>query len=80
MGKKITNPIATVVIRTDGESKVRADYGVKSEGVGERRSIEFELLPETINDIHEETVAAINAHEGTTGEPEHGDPEPEELG
>ena len=78
MAKKITNPIATVVVHTDGEHTVRADYGVESEEVKERRSIEFELKPETITDIHEETIAAINAEEGTTGEPEpEEEPEPE---
>ena len=70
MPKKIKNPISCVVTETNGVHRVRADYGVKSQGVEERRSIEFDLKPETINDIHEETVAAINAEEGTTGDPE----------
>ncbi len=70
MPKKITNPISCVVTETNGEHRARADYGVDSEGVKQRRSIEFELLPTTIADIHEETVAAINAEEGTTGDPE----------
>ena len=70
MPKKIKNPIACVVTETDGVHKVRADYGVESEGCKERRSIEFELTPDTINDIHEQTTEAINTEEGTTGEPE----------
>lgn len=70
MPKKITNPISTVVTEIDGEHTVRADYGVVSDGVKERRSIEYTMTPQTITDIHEETVAAINAEEGTTGEPE----------
>ncbi len=69
MPKKITNPISCVVTETNGVHTVRADYGVESEGVHARRSIEIELLPTTIADIHEETIAAINAEEGTTGEP-----------
>ncbi len=70
MAKRITNPISTVVTEVDGVQKGRADYGVESEGIHARRSIQFDLSPETLNDIHEETVAAINAEEGTTGEPE----------
>ncbi len=69
MAKKIKNPISCVVTEVNGSHSVRADYGIESEGVHTRRSIEFELLPTTIADIHEETIAAINAHEDTTGEP-----------
>lgn len=78
MAKRITNPISCVVTEVNGEHSVRADYGVESEGVHARRSIEFELTAPTINDIHEQTVEAINAEEGTTGEPTpEGEPEPE---
>ncbi len=69
MPKRITNPISTVVTETNGVHKVLADYGIESDGVKERRSWEFDLKPETIIDIHEETVEAINDHEGTSGEP-----------
>ncbi len=68
MAKKIKNPISTVVTEKDGVVRGRADYGVESDGVQERRSIEFELKPQTINDVHEETMQAINAEEGTTGD------------
>ncbi|KKK66142.1 hypothetical protein LCGC14_2967060, partial [marine sediment metagenome] len=67
MAKKIKNPISVVVTENDGIHTVRADYGVESDGVHQRRSIDFELLPATINDVMEETIAAINDHEGTTG-------------
>ncbi len=78
MAKKITNPISCVVTEVDGEHRVRADYGVScDDGIKERRSIEITLLPTTLADIHEELVAAINAHEGTTGDPEPEQPEPE---
>lgn len=79
MPKKITNPISCVITEKNGVHRVRADYGIDSEGVKQRRSIEFELTPQTINDIHEQTVAAINAEEGTTGDPvpEHPEPEPQ---
>lgn len=66
MVKKIKNPIATVVTEANGGHSVRADYGVVSEGVEERRSMEITLTPGTINDIHEEVIAQIHAHEGTT--------------
>jgi len=69
MAKVITNPVSCVVTKRDGVSTCRADYGVASDEVHERRSIEFELQPTTIVDVNEETLAAINAHEGTTGEP-----------
>lgn len=80
MAKKITNPISCVVTETNGQHRVRGDYGVDSEGVKERRSLEFDLTPPTINDIHEQLVEAINAKEGTTGEPvPEVEPEPEPL-
>ena len=66
MAKKIKNPISVVVTENDGIHTVRADYGVTSEGVEERRSMEITLLPTTLNDIHEESIAQIHAHEGTT--------------
>jgi len=80
MAKIIRNPISCVVTETDGTHSCRADYGVESEEVKERRSIPreglvFTLTPQTINDIHEQTIAAINAAEGTTGEPEPDEPE-----
>ena len=78
MPKKIKNPIATVVTENDGEQRVRADYGVESQGVKERRSVEITLLPTTLTDIHEETIAAINTEEGTTGEPVPDEPEESE--
>ena len=69
MAKRITNPISAVVTEIDGVVRGRADYGVESEGIHARRSIEVTFLPNTLSDIHEEIVAAINAEEGTTGEP-----------
>ena len=70
MAKRITNPISAVVTEVDGVVTGRADYGVESDGVKERRSIEVTFLPTTLDDIREEMVAAINAEEGTIGEPE----------
>lgn len=82
MPKVIRNPISCVVTENDGEHRCRADYEVESEGIKQRRSIQFELEENTVNDIHEQTMAAINAEEGTTGdavpeEPEEPEPEPE---
>jgi len=68
MAKKITNPISCVVTEVNGVHTCRADYGVESDGVKERRSIVTELKPKTILDIHEETMEAINTEEGTTGD------------
>ncbi len=70
MPKKITNPISAVVTEVDGVVTGRADYGVESDGIKERRSMEVTFLPNTLNDIHEEMIEAINAEEGTTGEPQ----------
>ena len=75
MAKVIRNPISCVVTETDGEHRCRADYEVESDGVKQRRSIQFELQPGTISDIHEETMAAINAEEGTTGDAVPEEPE-----
>lgn len=66
MTKKITNPIATIVSDVNGAHHCRADYGVIAEGVKEKRSIEFALKLETVSDIHDETLEAIHAEEGTT--------------
>ncbi len=66
MAKKIKNPISVIVCAVCSPQKSRADYGVISEGVEERRSMEITLLPTTLNDIHEESIAQIHAHEGTT--------------
>ena len=67
MGKKIKNPISVIVTENDGVHRVRVDYGVVCDdhAIEERRSLEITLNPQTINDIHEETVAQIHAHEGT---------------
>ena len=69
MAKRITNPISAVVTERNGVVTGRADYGVESEGVHDRRSIEVTFNANTLNDIHEEMVEAINDEEGTTGEP-----------
>ena len=67
MPKKIKNPISYVITLTDGMYRVRADYGVVCEhDIEDRRSMEITLLPATLHDIHEETIAQIHAHEGTT--------------
>ena len=75
MPKKIKNPISYVITRVDGELRSRADYGVVSEGVEERRTIETTLLPTTLTDVDEESLAQIHALEGTT-EIETDEPEP----
>lgn len=76
MAKKIKNPISVVVTKDDDTFRCRADYGVVSEGVEERRSMEITLLPATLHDIDEEAIAQIHAHEGTS-EVVVEEPEPE---
>ena len=66
MVKKIKNPISYVIQREDGVLSCRADYGVTSEGVEERRSLVVTLLPTTLTDVDEEAIAQIHAEEGTT--------------
>lgn len=82
MGKQLKNPIAVVVTEVDGNHTVRADYGVISDGIVARRTMPITLSEQTINDIHEQTIAQIHAEEGTTDfyvEPEpEPEPEPEE--
>ncbi len=78
MPKKITNPISVVVTEIDGTHTVRADYGVVCEHeIKNRRSIPIILQPTTLNDIHEEAIAQIHAHEGTTELFVAPEPEPE---
>ena len=79
MPKKIKNPISIVVTERDGVHTVRADYAVVCDEheIENRRSMEITLLPATINDIHEEAIAQIHAHEGTTEIYVEPEPEPE---
>jgi len=67
MPKEIHNPISTVVTKVDGAQTVRADYGLGFSEYPEeapiRKSIQITLKPETLADIDEETMEAINAHE-----------------
>ena len=66
MAKKLKNPISYVIQRVDGTLTSRADYGVVSEGVEERRSMTTVLQQGTLDDVDEESLAIIHAFEGTT--------------
>lgn len=66
MPKKIKNPISYVIQRVDGVLTSRADYGVISDGVEQRRSMTTVLQESTLADVDEESIALIHAEEGTT--------------
>lgn len=67
MAKKIKNPIEVRVVKNDGNFEASAHYGLSCDEYPEleiRKGLQITLLPTTLNDIDEEVMAQINAHEG----------------
>lgn len=67
MAKVIKNPVEIRLVKQNGEYDVSAHYGLSCGEYPElaiRKGIPITLSPQTLNDIDEEAMAQINAHEG----------------
>lgn len=66
MAKRIKNPIEYHVVKNDGVFEVSAHYGIACDDCGQetRKGMPITLSLNILNDIDEEGMAQINAHEG----------------